>query len=234
MIKYVLMDIEGTTTPITFVHDVLFPYSKAHLAAYVAAHADEPDVRSALEGTKRTAAEESGRRLNDAEAVQQLLAWIDADRKHPALKALQGMIWEDGYGTGAYTSEVYPEVRPCLERWKERGITLGIYSSGSVQAQKLLFKYTPVGDVTPLLSHYFDTGVGGKREADSYRRILAEIKVEAGAVLFLSDVPEELDAAAVSGMQTAQLLRPGTKAGGTHKRAADFGEVERLFGIGDT
>ena len=201
MISYVLTDIEGTTTPITFVHDVLFPFSQRHLRRYV----------------------------NDDATASRLLKWIEEDRKEPELKELQGRIWREGYETGELVSEIYPDVKPALARWNQRGLGLGIYSSGSVEAQALLFKHMQEGDLTPFFSHYFDTGVGAKRDAGAYQKIVAKVAVPAGRIIFLSDVVQELDAARTAGMRTVQVVRPGTVAGSAHETAADFGEVDRLI-----
>lgn len=210
MIRYVLTDIEGTTTPITFVHDVLFPYSAAHLRTYVEQHAGDEAVKAIMATT----------------TVEQLLTWIKDDKKEPALKTLQGLIWQTGYETGAYTSQIYPDVKPALEAWKKRGLMLGVYSSGSVAAQKLLFKYTGEGDLTPLFSHYFDTAVGAKRETSAYAKILKALELKGSDVLFLSDISEELDAAKTAGMHGVQLVRPGTKPTDRHPTAADFAAVD--------
>ena len=155
--------------------------------------------------------------------------WIDTDRKHPALKALQGLIWREGYESGEFTSDIYADVYPVLAAWKERGLQLGIYSSGSVQAQLLLFKHTDRGDMTPLFSHHFDTAVGGKREAGAYRQILAQLSLAASDVLFLSDIAAELEAAAAVGIQTIQLVRPGTCAAPGQRTAADLYAVDKLI-----
>lgn len=197
MITYVLLDIEGTTTPITFVHDVLFPFSKRHLKRYVA----------------------------DPERAARLLRYIEEDRKDPELKELQGRIWQEGYASGELVSVLYPDVKPALEKWKAAGKSLGIYSSGSVQAQKLLFAHTQVGDLTPLFSDYFDTKVGAKRQRSAYERIVKSLGRPAGEILFLSDVTEELDAAAAAHMKTTQLVRPGTAAGTHHPVVASFDEL---------
>lgn len=223
--KYVLMDIEGTTTPITFVHDVLFPYSSAHLAAYVRTHAADAAVRQSLEGTKATVASESKQVIDDEGAILQLLTWIKEDRKHAALKMLQGLIWRTGYEDGAYKALVYDDVPVQLRAWKAAGHTLGIYSSGSVEAQKLLFLHTQHGNLLPLLSHHFDTAVGGKREAQAYRTILASLGREPSDVVFLSDIVEELDAAKTAGLAVCQIVRPGTKPAGRHAEAATFKDV---------
>jgi len=228
-IKYVLMDIEGTTTPITFVHDVLFPYSTEHLGEYVRTHANDLDVRQALEDTKKTAASELAASYDDAGAIAQLLRWIKEDRKHPALKSLQGLIWRHGYESGAYQGKIYDDVKPALAAWQAASRKLGIYSSGSVGAQKLLFKYTQAGDLTPYFSNYFDTAVGNKREPGAYDKILSELRLLGSSVVFLSDIVEELDAAKQSGMRTVQLVRPGTKAGDRHATAPDFQAVDKLL-----
>lgn len=221
MARYILTDIEGTTTSITFVHDVLFPYAKAHLRTWVKAHADEARVQELLAGVR--AQVQVG---TDEAAIDQLLAWIDADRKEPALKTIQGWIWADGYASGAYTSHVYPDVLPALKRWQAAGKTLGVYSSGSVEAQDQLFGHTVDGDLRPYFSHYFDTQVGHKREVGSYRNIQQQLGLPAEEILFLSDIPEELDAAAAAGMQVCHLLRPGTKAVERYVGVPDFSVIE--------
>jgi enolase-phosphatase E1 len=221
MPRYILTDIEGTTTSITFVHDVLFPYAKAHLREWVERHADEARVAELLAGMKAHAWRAQGVDWTDADCIHQLLAWIDEDRKEPALKTLQGWIWADGYHSGAYTSHIYPDVQPALARWQAAGMTLGVYSSGSVEAQDLLFGHTVDGDLRHYFSHYFDTQVGHKRDAAAYRNIQQAIGIPAEEILFLSDIPEELDAASAAGMQVCHLLRPGTQA------------VERYVGVPD-
>lgn len=226
MIKYILTDIEGTTTPITFVHDVLFPYSYEHLANYVHEHGQDPVVQKCLADTLETAKKEGRPHSNQDEAIAQLLAWIKEDRKHPALKTLQGLIWRAGYANQSFQAQIYPDVKPSLAAWKARGLKLGVYSSGSVDAQKLLFGHTPDGDLTPFFSHYFDTAVGGKREKDSYGRILQALNQAGPEVLFLSDVSEELVAARAAGMATIQLIRPGTRPAAGERHAKDFYEVD--------
>lgn len=229
MIQYILTDIEGTTTPITFVHDVLFPYSAKHLASYVQEHAQDPVVRKCMTETMATAQKEGRQVQTDPEAIDQLLAWIQEDRKHSALKTLQGLIWRAGYVNGAYQSQIYSDVKPQLAAWRARGFTLGVYSSGSVEAQKLLFGHTPEGDLTPSFTHYFDTAVGGKREPASYQHILALLGLPGESVLFLSDVAEELVAARGAGMATVQLVRPGTTPAPTERHAQDFKEVDAFL-----
>ena len=200
----ILTDIEGTTSSISFVKDVLFPYARAKLPAFVRAHGQEPAVRRWLDAV---AIEISASACQDAVIVEALQGWIDEDRKHTALKALQGMVWEAGYREGDFTAPLYADVAPALRAWHAAGHRLAVYSSGSVPAQKLLFAHTDAGDLTRLFSGFFDTEVGGKREAESYRAIAARLAASPGDVLFLSDVVAELDAARAAGMRTVLLDR---------------------------
>lgn len=202
--RAVLTDIEGTTSSIAFVHEVLFPYSRARLAEYIAAHAAEPEVAAILDAVR---AEAGAPDLDIAGCTALLLEWHDADRKIGPLKALQGLIWAKGYAEGALEGHVYPDAAAGLRRWHAGGIALYVYSSGSVAAQKLIFGHTAYGDLTPLFSGYFDTGVGGKKEAASYAAIAAAIGAAPGEILFLSDVEAELAAAATVGMQVTLLAR---------------------------
>ena len=199
----ILTDIEGTTSSISFVKNVLFPYARKALPAFVAAHGQEPQVRRWLDAV----AVEIGGACQDSLIVETLQGWIDQDRKHTALKALQGMIWEAGYRNGDYKAHFYPEVAAVLKGWHAEGKPLYVYSSGSVPSQKLFFGFSEAGDLTGLVSGWFDTEVGGKREADSYRRIVEAIDVPAAQILFLSDVVEELDAARDAGLQTRLIDR---------------------------
>ncbi|MEG3176150.1 acireductone synthase [Sphingomonas sp. RB3P16] len=196
--KAILTDIEGTTSSIAFVAEVLFPYARARLANYVAAHPAETAPILA-----EVAASEPG------DPVATLTRWIDEDRKATPLKALQGMIWADGYAAGAFTGHVYADAVAGLRRWHAAGVTLYVFSSGSVAAQKLLFGHSDAGDLTPLFSGYFDTRTGPKREAAAYAKIAAAIGVEADAVLFLSDTPEEVAAARAAGMDALLIDRAG-------------------------
>jgi enolase-phosphatase E1 len=205
--RFILLDIEGTTTDINFVHQVLFPYAAERLADYVHAHANNAEVQACLQQVKDTVHGEEDRLIDQTGAVETLLHWIHIDRKHGALKELQGLIWKIGFEQGDYQGHVYPDVPPALESWRREGIGLGIYSSGSVQAQRLLFSHSIYGDLTPYFSHYFDTQVGGKQEAASYTTIAQKLQLPPAQILFLSDVVKELDAAAQAGFQVTQLLR---------------------------
>jgi enolase-phosphatase E1 len=223
MIKAIVTDIEGTTSSIDFVHQSLFPYARAHLREFLRAHAGEPAVVEQLEETARL----EGRQLTVETAADVLERWIDEDRKITPLKALQGMIWAQGYAAGELKGHVYPDTPVHLRQWHAQGLRLYIYSSGSVEAQKLIFGHSDAGDLTPLFSGYFDTRVGGKREEGSYRAILGQIGLAGGEVLFLSDVGEELDAARAAGLHTCQLLRDDkAKQFPAHPQARDFSEVK--------
>jgi enolase-phosphatase E1 len=228
MATRILTDIEGTTSSISFVRDVLFPYARRALPGFVRAHGNEPDVRRWLDQV----AMENGGVCTDDMIVETLQGWIDEDRKHTALKALQGMVWEDGYRNADFTAPLYPDVAPALRTWRDAGIPLAVYSSGSVPAQKLLFGHTDAGDLTGMFSGWFDTAVGHKRDADSYRRIAAEYGGNAGDIVFLSDIVEELDAARDAGMRTVLLDRredyPRARTGEAthgHERVESFADV---------
>ena len=199
----VLTDIEGTTSSISFVHEVLFPYARAALPDFVRRRGDEPEVRAWLD----RAAVDAGGVCQDEVIVEVLQGWIDEDRKHPALKALQGMIWLDGYQGGDFRAHVYFDAAQALRGWHASGHPLAVYSSGSVPAQKLLFGHSTEGDLSPLFSAWFDTAVGGKREVASYQAIVQSLGVPAREVVFLSDVVEELDAAREAGLRTVLLDR---------------------------
>ena len=220
------MDIEGTTTSIDFVHQTLFPYAATHLPNYIQLHQNKPEIQVELEKVKQTVQEEAGKSIEGEAVVQQLLQWIKEDRKHPALKAIQGYLWRDGYEQGEYQGHIYDDVVPAWNSWKAVGLGLGIYSSGSVPAQKLLFGYSEQGDLRPYLSAYFDTGVGHKREVDSYRQIASQLDLPAESILFLSDVKEELDAAKEAGYQVIWLDRPGTKTSSAHPVVRSFADID--------
>jgi enolase-phosphatase E1 len=221
-IKAVVTDIEGTTSSLSFVKEVLFPYARQHMAEFVQGHAHEPEVRRILD---EVAAQE-GRTLTNEDAVNVLVQWIDEDRKITPLKALQGMIWESGFRRGDFVGHVYDDAVRRLQQWHESGLRLYIFSSGSVLAQKLLFGHTAYGDLTPLFSGYFDTKVGAKQEVESYRRIAAEIGLPPGEILFLSDIRAELDAALAAGMSTAWLVREGAlDSASVHRQVRDFASL---------
>lgn len=224
----ILTDIEGTTSSISFVRDVLFPYARAALPGFVREHGQEREVRHWLD----LVAAEHGAICSDEVIVEVLQGWMDADRKHTALKALQGMVWQAGYHGGDFTAPLYPDVAPALRRWHADGHPLAVYSSGSVPAQRLLFSHTDAGDLSALFCGWFDTTSGHKRDADSYRLIADALHRTPEHVLFLSDVLEELDAARDAGMRTVLVDRrqdyPQPRLGDAtrgHARAESFDQV---------
>lgn len=224
-IAAVLLDIEGTTTPISFVQDVLFPYARAALPDFLAAHGADPEAAAAVSEVRRLA---PGRAVLDT-----LLHWMDQDAKVTPLKTLQGLVWRSGYADGALRGTLYPDVAPCLRRWSTAGLRLAVFSSGSSEAQRLLFAHTPEGDLSGLFSGFFDTRVGSKREAESYDRLAIALGLPAAELLFLSDVEAELDAAATAGLRTCQLVRAedATVPSDRHATAADFTAVARVAGL---
>ncbi len=203
-IRAIVTDIEGTTSSISFVRDVLFPYARKRLPAFVETHGDKPELQHWLHEAAREAGLVEAPRQD---IIELLLRWIDQDRKSTALKALQGMIWQEGYAAGDYRAHMYPEVAARLRDWRADGLRLYVYSSGSVPAQKLFFRYSEAGDLTPLFAGYFDTETGPKRETESYRRIADAIDEQPRHLLFLSDIVEELDAAKAAGFHTGWLIR---------------------------
>lgn len=222
--RAILTDIEGTTSSISFVKDVLFPYARARLPAFVETHADTPEVQHWLHEAAREAGLVSASRQ---EIIDLLLGWIDADRKSTALKALQGMIWHDGYRDRDFTAHIYPDAARRLREWHAAGLALYVYSSGSVAAQKLLFGHTDAGNLLDVFSGYFDTEIGHKREDASYRRIVERIGLPADTILFLSDIVEELDAARAAGLRTTLLARAPAACppDGSHPCVADFDAI---------
>jgi enolase-phosphatase E1 len=201
----ILLDIEGTTTPISFVYDVLFPFARKHLNAYL--------PRTDLADLKQEYDEDVRRNLNppvwSTNPVRYVEWLMDQDRKSTALKKLQGEIWRAGYGKGELHGEVFPDVPPALERWHRQNIDVRIFSSGSILAQRLIFSTTRAGDLTRFLNGYFDTTTGPKNEASSYQQIAQEFGLAAGETVFVSDVTTELDAARSAGMKTLLCVRPG-------------------------
>ncbi len=224
MIRAILTDIEGTTTSVSFVYEVLFPYARQHLADFVRAHVHEFYVRQQLEAVSV----EVGKALDDEAAIAQLLGWMDEDHKVGPLKVLQGKIWKQGYEQGDFTGHVYADAVNKLRKWQQQGLRLYVYSSGSAAAQQLLFGHSDAGDLRPLFSGYFDTRMGGKREVVSYQRIAREIGLSLREILFLSDIREELDAAREAGMHTRWLLRDETTPLTTqteHPQVRDFSGI---------
>jgi enolase-phosphatase E1 len=220
-IQAVVLDIEGTTTSVAFATDVLYPYARERLPNFVRRHRTKPEVAAILDEAR-----EAGGVWNDEAVVVRMCHWMERDQKVTPLKDLQGLIWEEGYRGGELLTHLYPDVAPVLRSWHARGLGLYIYSSGSVQAQRLIYGHTVAGDLTPLLSGYFDTRIGHKREVRSYRRIAEAIGLSPRQILFLSDVREELDAARAAGWQTVWVVRDGMPAlAAAHRRATRFDQI---------
>lgn len=210
-IKYVLTDIEGTTTSVSFVYDILFPYFRDHIWE-LKNMSDLNSVDAAFNETKEIVLAEEGIQLETSDQIiQKLDSWCKEDRKITPLKTLQGILWKIGYETGELKGHVYEDVPITLEKWHTLGLKMGVFSSGSVEAQKLIFGYSEKGDLTTYFSNYFDTKTGMKRESETYVKIAQELKLEPSTILFLSDIVQELEAAHKAGFQTIQLVRPGTK-----------------------
>ncbi|MEU8887896.1 acireductone synthase [Streptomyces sp. NPDC048442] len=223
----VVLDIEGTTSATGFVVDVLYPYSRASFGALLSERAAEPEVARAIAQVRELAGEPDA----DAARIEALLnGWLDEDRKATPLKTLQGIVWAEGFARGELVSHFYPDVLPALHAWKAAGLSLYVYSSGSVSAQRAWFASTPEGDLSSLVSGLYDTeNAGPKQEAASYRAITGAIGTAADRTLFLSDRPGELDAARAAGWQTAGVRRAGEpyyEAGvGDHPEAATFDRI---------
>jgi len=210
-LRAILLDIEGTTTPIAFVHDVLFSYARVHVREFLAANPAVDDI-ALLREEHAADVSEAPPLTNEIESIAAYVEWlIKLDRKSTALKSLQGKIWRQGYQDGSLKSQVFADVAPAFERWRERGLRISIFSSGSVLAQQLLFAHTEVGDLTPFIESYFDTKVGKKGEAESYRKIAEAMSLKPEQILFISDVVAELDAASETGMKTLLSIRPGNE-----------------------
>ena len=232
----VVVDIEGTTTPVSFVHDVLFPFARRHLEGFLERRAGDPAVQRELAALRAEHASEAVGAAGTpprweadpaslAPAVAYLRWLMDQDRKSTALKALQGRIWEDGYRRGELRSTVYPDVPPAFERWQGRRAGPWIFSSGSVLAQRLLFAHTAAGDLTPLIAGYFDTTTGPKKEAPTYSAIATAIGIRAEEIVFVSDVAAEVDAARAAGFRTALCVREGAVPLTDHAAVRSFDEI---------
>ena len=216
-VRGILLDIEGTTTPIAFVHEVLFSYARAHVRDFLEKNVTAEDVGADIallrdEHAAEGADAPSVTGDSEIESIAAYVEWLIAvDRKSTGLKSLQGKIWRQGYLDGSLKSQVFADVAPAFERWRDRGLKISIFSSGSVLAQRLLFAHTEAGDLTPFIDSYFDTNVGKKGEAASYRTIAEVMGLPAHEILFISDVVAELDAAIEAGMKVVLSIRPGNR-----------------------
>ncbi len=235
----VLLDIEGTTTPISFVYETLFSYARARLKDFVASHWRELEHELGLLRQEHAADVAAGQNppgwRNEPEAAHvesaiEYLEWLmDGDRKSTALKAIQGKIWKEGYESGALRGEVFPDVELALRAWKEAGRKVAIFSSGSQLAQRLLFAHSTAGDLSRYIDAYFDTTTGAKTDPASYAAIARELNRAAGEIVFVSDVTAELDAARTAGLQTLLSVRPGNRPQpeSGHGRVLDLRQVFR-------
>jgi enolase-phosphatase E1 len=224
----VVLDIEGTTTPVEFVYRTLFPFARAQAAEYLERERHTDACREAVALLREEQTLDVARGESPPEPIPAYVLWLmDRDRKSRGLKLLQGHIWEAGYRRGELRGHVFGDVPRAMERWQPRGIAIYIYSSGSVLAQRLLFGSTPVGDLTKFLRGYFDTAVGPKTSADSYRRIAGAIGLQPAEILFVSDVEGELDAAADAGFRTLLCVRSdgSVTEGGRHPIVRTFDDI---------
>ena len=233
-IRGILLDIEGTTTPIAFVHDVLFSYARAHASEFLKNNISSDEVRADVALLYEDHAldvvnyQEPPTLTEEIESLADYIEWlIDQDRKSTGLKSLQGKIWRQGYLDGGLKSQVFADVAPALERWRAAGLSVSIFSSGSVLAQQLLFAHTDAGDLTSFIDNYFDTNTGKKGEAESYLQIAEEMGLEPSEIVFISDVVDELDAAEEAGIKTLLSVRVGNPIQpATHHQAINsFDEV---------
>ncbi len=227
MVKAILTDIEGTTSSISFVKDVLFPYAERKIPSFLRRESDRREVIKILKDVE----EIEGKELSLEEVIKLLLRWIREDKKITPLKELQGLVWEEGYRKGELKGHIYEDAYEKLKEWHEKGIPIYVYSSGSVKAQKLLFSNTPYGDLTYLFSGYFDTNVGNKKDKDSYLRIARKVGLEPEDILFLSDNPQEIEAAAAAGMRVIRFAREGENEplpDYPHTQVRSFREIEAV------
>ena len=222
--KVLLFDIEGTTTDINFVHKVLFPYSYDRMESFILHNQRHPEVIKALTETYNVIVKEQNTQMGLYDLIHYLKFWIKTDRKIAPLKTLQGLIWDEGYSKGDFKGHIYPEVATLFETWTKSGMKLAIYSSGSVHAQKMIFKNSIDGDLTVYLSEYFDTAVGGKRESSSYEKIAQCLKVSTTDITFFSDITEELVAAQKARLNVVHVVRPGTKSSHEFQKITNFSE----------
>ncbi len=221
-IKAIVTDVEGTTSDIDFVRKCLFPYARERMPEFIKTHGLDDELRKLL----AMVVAETDLQAGDWEGIaERLQHWIDEDLKHTALKAIQGMIWREGFEQDVFRSHVYPDAVHHLRRWHADGIALYVYSSGSIAAQQLYFRHSAAGDLSDLFSGHYDTTSGGKRIAESYRKIAADIGHAPAGLLFLSDIEAELDAAKEADWQTVQVVREGTMPSDRHRQVAEFGGV---------
>ncbi len=220
--RAVLLDIEGTISPICFVRDVLFGYSRAHLARFLAVRGGDPAVTAILDQASLLA--------GGGDPVAALEAWQARDEKAPPLKKMQGLIWDEGYRSGAFRSPIFADALAAIRRWKAAGIPLYIYSSGSVQAQLQFFEFNEAGDLRALFSGHYDTDIGPKIDAVSYMRMASQIDAPLQSIVFLSDNPAELEAASAAGLKVVHVIKDGAEPTSAFPEISDFGQVDISLG----
>ena len=231
-IQGILLDIEGTTTPISFVYDILFPFARTQSAKYLQLNGGQPRVREILDQIKRDHVADCeaghGPPLWEDPPLAYLYWLMEHDRKLTGLKTLQGLIWEDGYRSGRLHGQVFSDVVPALQRWNKRKLDVRIFSSGSVLAQRLLFENSEQGNLAPMLRGYFDTTMGSKSDPESFRKIAQAFALPPRQILFISDVSAELDAAKESGYATLLCVRPGNRPQDEHghQTISSFDEIQ--------
>ena len=239
----ILLDIEGTTTPIAFVHDVLFSYARSRVKSYLVEHFRSADIVADLDRLREEYAADVERNLQsptlidgrcgaEIDSMVNYIHWlIDHDRKSTGLKSLEGKIWREGYLDGSLKAELFSDVAPALQRWHRAGLKISIFSSGSTLAQQLLFAHTKAGDLTPFIDNYFDTTNGSKTSRESYQHIALALNLSPREILFVSDALSELDAAGAAHMQTLLCVRPGNQPqspAGRHQIVSSFEEIPEL------
>ena len=229
-IKYILTDIEGTTTSVSFVYDILFPYFKAHIKE-INNFSQLQEVKEAFSQVIEIVADEENEQITTSEEVLKYLEkWSNEDRKVTPLKTIQGILWRNGYNSGELKGHVYDDVPLALEDWKNKGLKLGVFSSGSIAAQKLIFGNSIFGDLSENFLHYFDTNTGQKQDVNTYIEIAKKINLLPSKILFLSDIQQELEAANEAGFQTLQLVRLGTEISWSNY-VSDFSEINSKIGL---
>ena len=242
--QHLLLDIEGTTCPVSFVSDVLFPFAKQELSHYIKQHWDESPHKKPIQAAKKEWLDDQSpesmkikqqvakRETEEMDGlIQYLKHLISIDKKSTALKDLQGKIWEHGYSIGELKSQLFPESSECLRKWHEQGLTLSVYSSGSIQAQKLLYRHSPAGDLEKLFSHWFDTHTGPKKSTESYTKIAEQLQSSPNKIWFVSDNGDECNSARLAGMHTLFSLREGNpdRDPRDHKVVHSLREVSALL-----
>lgn len=241
-VRSIVFDIEGTTTPISFVKDTLFPYVRNNVESYLNKNFDNPEVQKAVSALREQAAKEKSENVEGVveipssdsskedviKAVVANVLWqMEGDRKTTELKNLQGLIWKDAYESKEVKGELFEDVAPMLKMLAEEGLQLYVYSSGSIESQKLLFANSIQGDLSDVFSGYFDTTTGSKTDSASYKKIAAEIKTEPNSILFLTDIPQEAEAAVTAGLRSALVIRPGNVEL-TDEHLQNFACIERF------